>query len=180
MNLIFWGFIFALWNYSLNLGSFTIGIVPDVIGFILLWNGIKKLFDKSETFKKAYLPCEIMIFVSTAYYICDLFRVFPTLFSSSVIITLISLIYYLAKYYVIFLVIKGIEDVENKTNFKLYSDSLKKRLLILAVSTVLVFVLRFVFPVFSAFMTIFQLLMEAFVLVRMYDSMKNYTGQISK
>lgn len=52
MDRLFWGLIFVLLDWKVTLGTATIGLLPDFLGFYLIMKGMESLAAKSGAFNK--------------------------------------------------------------------------------------------------------------------------------
>lgn len=59
-NRFFWGFFFAMFSFRIK----NIDIIPDVIGYILIYQGLSILEDKGENFREAKRSALPMILLS--------------------------------------------------------------------------------------------------------------------
>ena len=122
MNHIFLGMLFIFLDFNLNLGSHTIGLIPDVAGYILLMKGLDTMACESESFTKAKPWALSMAIYTGILYVMDLFAL-PAAWGfvnwllglgSTVISLVIS-----------HRIICGIQDIEQRTFRDLQSQKLK-------------------------------------------------------
>lgn len=59
-NNLLWGFVLAFFNFRIS----GFSIIPDFVGFILIYNGLDKLAQQHDLFKKARPFALILIFLS--------------------------------------------------------------------------------------------------------------------
>lgn len=52
MNRLFWGLIFVLLDWKVTLGTATVGLLPDFLGFYLIMKGMESLGSRSNAFNK--------------------------------------------------------------------------------------------------------------------------------
>ena len=53
MRKLFWGFFFIYLNFNLNLNQYSLNILPNFVGYILLLQGMKQLEEESRFFRRA-------------------------------------------------------------------------------------------------------------------------------
>lgn len=51
MKKLFWGFFFIFLNFHLNFNSYSLNILPDFVGYLLLFQGTKALGAESHYFR---------------------------------------------------------------------------------------------------------------------------------
>lgn len=52
MRHLFWGLFFVTLDFDLSLGSVTLGLLPDFVGYYLLMKGMEELAEESGHFEK--------------------------------------------------------------------------------------------------------------------------------
>ena len=81
MNNIFIGFIFVFLDFNLDLGSSRIGLIPDFIGYVLIYQGLKELSGQSRRFSNAALirsPSAMAVYTAACCTALDLLRQYRT------------------------------------------------------------------------------------------------------
>ena len=181
MTYLFWGFLFTFVDLTLKgeaLGGFftnySVGVVPDFVGFLLLWKGITTLVPESNVFKKLVPSSIVLIFVSVAIYVTDFFKVFA---EDNMVMFAVGIVYTAVKLFFCYCVIRGIGDIEIKRNAELYSNKLFRAWLLVFLFNVWA---RIPKPGIALIGTLGIVLATAMFLVRMWDSMKNYNDCIKK
>ncbi len=110
MTRIFWGFIFIFFafTFTLNLGTFilAIDILPDFVGYALLFLGISK-YATNKNFKIAKTSCIVMFLITLMYYIAITFNF---IIYNTYLVILVNLI----QLFTIFHVVKGCEVAASK------------------------------------------------------------------
>lgn len=69
MNFIFWGFFFVILDFNINIGNSSIGLLPDFIGFYLIYKGAGELRELSPNFQKVTIWANCMVYISAAFYL---------------------------------------------------------------------------------------------------------------
>ncbi len=128
MNGIFFGLLLALASLSFKItDNLSLNVIPDFIGFILIWRGMKTLSDRSGKIKKAVPVAAAAILVSFAYYVVYMFHAVADVTASKILFS----VYTLGKYAVVYLIIVGFEELEALTGYDLCTKILKIVLLIM-------------------------------------------------
>lgn len=109
MKNIFIGLILVLFDFNLNLGAATIGLIPDFIGFYFILQGVRELKDQSAKIASAEKPAFVMAIFTAVLYLFDLLTISARLYPLGYILGLISTI---AALYVLYLIVSGIGQIE--------------------------------------------------------------------
>lgn len=114
MKKIFIGLLFIFFNFHLEFDFFSlkIGLLPDFIGYFLIWNGLNEFSDKSESFLRARMPSFIMILWSAVVYVGDLLGGFGDL---SHLLLLLSVVEMVFSFYITYEISCGMGDLELQT-----------------------------------------------------------------
>ena len=181
MAYLFWGFLFAFVNLRLRgevLGGFfsnySVGIVPDFVGFLLLWKGVTTLIPESKSFKKLVAPAIALLFVSVAMYVTDFFNVFS---EDNMLMFAVDIVYTAAKLFFCYFVIRAIGDMEIKRNAEFYSSKLFTAWVLVFVFNAWAMIPK---PGIALIGSLGIVVATAMFLVRMWDSMKNYKECLEK
>ena len=140
MRKIFIGFLLIYLDFSINLGASKIGLIPDFIGYIVMLNGLQEMAAESPIFSKVKPFAALMAVYTGIIYLLDLFGISASLGAVSIILGIVSAIISL---YISYTIVMAVKDMENKYNAPLNGASLKSTWTILAVFTILNFVLLF-------------------------------------
>ena len=182
MGYLFWGFLFAFVNLKLKgeaLGGFfsnySVGIVPDFVGFLLLWKGITTLIPESKSFKKLVPASIVLLFVSVAMYVTDFFNVFAN--EDSMLMFAVDIVYTAAKLFFCYFIIRAIGDMEIKRKAELYSSKLFTAWALVFVFNAWAMIPK---PGIALIGSLGIVVTTAMFLVRMWDSMKNYKDCLEK
>lgn len=52
MKKLFWGFFFVFFNFHLSINQYTLQLLPDFVGYLLLSQGAKELETREPLFQK--------------------------------------------------------------------------------------------------------------------------------
>lgn len=121
MTYIFYGLILILLDFSFNLGNFTIGLIPDFIGYILMIKGLDEIINESEKFTKIRPYVQGMAIYTGITYVVDLFGISRSLGIVAIILSIVSVVMSL---YITYHIIVGLKDIEGKRGIDLNSDKL--------------------------------------------------------
>ncbi|MBO4679249.1 MAG: hypothetical protein J5626_06225 [Lachnospiraceae bacterium] len=181
MAYLFWGFLFAFVNLKLRgevlggfFSSYSVGIVPDFVGFILLWKGVSALAPESKVFKKLIPASIVLLFVSVAMYVTDFFKVFA---KDNMLMFGVDIVYTAAKLFFCYFVIRAIGDMEIKRNAEFYSSKLFTAWVLVFVFNAWAMIPK---PGIALIGSLGIVVATAMFLVRMWDSMKNYKDCLEK
>lgn len=138
MDQLFWGFFFLFLNFNLNVNGTSLGLLPDWVGYILLYLGCSALERESELFGKPRPFCVGLGIYTGVLWLMDLFGIGANLGILSWILGLAATCLNL---YVSMLIIDAITNVEMRRNYDLCAAHLRRVWKVLAVCTVIVHLL---------------------------------------
>ena len=133
MHKLFWGFFFLFLNFSLNFNGAVLQLLPDWVGFILLYLGCGELERESELFQKPRPFCVGLGIYSGVLWLMSLFGIGTDLGILSWLLGLVSVCLNL---YVTMLIVDAVANVEMRRNYDLCAAYLKKIWKVWAVCTV--------------------------------------------
>lgn len=143
MRNIFLGFVFIFLDFSLNLDSSKIGLIPDFVGYIIMINGLQEMAVESTLFMKVKPFATGMAVYTGILYLLDLFGVSVSLGVLTYVLAITSTAVSL---YISYNIVMGVIDMERKYNKSLNGDSLKSTWTFLAVFNVLSYVSMLIPP----------------------------------
>lgn len=110
MNNIFYGLLFVFLDYDVPIGLSVVGLIPDFIGYILIFSGLTELSAGKDRFSRMK-PFVIVMAVYTALlYASDLFGVY--LIMGTMIRFLLGLAAVLMSLYMSYNIVAGIKALE--------------------------------------------------------------------
>lgn len=136
MQNIFWGFLFVMLDFNLNIGVSTIGLIPDFVGFWLLNKGMSELSTESDIFSKKSGLALILMACSLVIYVIDLMGL-----SLGLLGLIIGIAMTIAKLYLEYQILMGMFELEEYNNTHLGADDCKTKWIFVMVMIVLNFVL---------------------------------------
>ena len=171
MNKLFWGFFFLFLNFSLNMNGASLQLLPDWVGFILLYLACNELEGESELFAKPRPFCIGLAVYTGILWLMDLLGIGANL---GVVSWILGLAATCLNLYVSMLIIDAITNVEMHRNYDLCAAHLRKVWKVLAVCTIAANVLLIV-PVVAAVLCILVAAVTGIVfLVAVHKTRKAY------
>lgn len=170
MKFIFLSFIFLFFDFSIDVGSFTIGILPAFVGYLLLRKGVKEMAAEYKPFADVrYISGWMAIFMGVIY-ITKLLRVWSMLGLAATILNVLTLF---ISFYVAFIVVKGISEMEKKYAVDMGSDRMTAFLKALAIFQAAALILTFI-PVLALACSVFCVVFAVIFVVTVYKAWKAY------
>ena len=133
MTLLFWGFFFLFLNFNFNFNGATLGLLPEWIGFLLLYRGCGQLLGESELFRKPRPFCVGLGIYTGILWLMGLLGISTDLGILSWILGLVAVCLNL---YISMLIVDAITNMEMRRNHDLSAAHLRKVWKVLAVCTV--------------------------------------------
>lgn len=177
MNTIFIGLIFVLFDFSISIGSVTVGLIPSFVGFLLICKGVRSLYPYSYSFKSANIVSFVSLIFSALLYAIDLFALSPVVFSHhavSFIVSILSTILYLI---VLFHILKGIQEIEEDHDIKLGYSQLMSCWTVILVSKLLLASAGFI-PLLALLCLLLSLVISIVFLVFFLRTNKAFTSLV--
>lgn len=174
MKKIFIGFLFIFLNFSVTINGTSISILPDFIGYIFLYLGIKELLSYSPHFVKAKVWALILAVYYTAVYSLNLFGVINSNGFLAYILFALNIVGLIGEIYMAYHIIQGVDDLESScenTDFNYLS--LYKYWKLMIVFEVLS-VLCVMIPIINFVLLIVSIIISIIFLVQLYRSQKLY------
>lgn len=133
MDKLFWGFFFLFLNFNLNFNGASLSLLPDWVGFILLYLACSELERESELFAKPRPFCVGLGIYTGVLWLMSLLGIDTELGLLSWILGLVAVCLNL---YTSMLIVDAIANVEMRRNYDLCAAHLRKVWKVLAVCTV--------------------------------------------
>ena len=111
MKKLFWGFFFIYLNFNLNFNQHSLNVLPDFVGYILLLQGARILEDESEFFSQARPFATGMTIYSAILWIGALLGVAS---EANWITQILGIISVIVSLYVSWLLIRGVQELEER------------------------------------------------------------------
>ena len=170
MSNIFVGLLLIFLDFDLNVGSSTIGLIPDFLGGIFLMMGMKEMKTESEYFKKNEVFTLVYTIISAVIYAGNLFGLFSEVIYLGWIAGLAATVLVILLSYNI---VKGIEDMEIRMQTNLEAKSLFNFWLVIAILNGAA-LLSYIIPLVVIPVAIASFVMSILFLVKLNTSKKNY------
>ena len=133
MKKLFWGFFFIYLNFNLNLNQYSLNILPDFVGYILLLQGMKQLEEESHFFRSGQPFAVGMTVYEAILWVGALLGVS----ANGWVGTILDLIALVASFYVSWLLIQGVLEMEHRSGHDLLGAQLYSRWKLLLVLQVI-------------------------------------------
>lgn len=128
MRKLFWGFFFIYLNFNLNLNQYSLNILPNFVGYILLLQGIKQLEEESCFFRRARPFAVGMAMYEAVLWLGAVFGI-ETDRGIGTVLGWISMVVAL---YVSWLLIQGVLEIERQSGTDLLGAQMYSRWKLLA------------------------------------------------
>lgn len=171
MRKIFIGMLFVFLNFNLTVNGMVIGLLPNFVGFILVYVGLGEISADSRIFADTRPWAIAATVYSFVLYVLDLFG----LASQELLIIILGLIQGGLSIYISYKIIMGIKEVEAARGADLQSDGLYKIWLPLVVLSLSVYALIILPPV-MVIATIAALVLNVIFLIRFSRTANAYEG----
>lgn len=165
MGKIFGGFLLIFLEFNLTMGSCTVGLLPDFVGYICILSGLVELADEGASFKKAKPFVIVMTVYSAIIYILNFLGITSGLGWLSIIATVCA-------FWISYQIIKGVSEIEEKYRADLKSKTLNTTWLVMVIVQVVSF-LALVIPILGL-LSIVGLIASIVFLIMFFQSCKVY------
>lgn len=173
MKHIFIAYLLIFLDIDLNFGSVTIGLLPDFVGYIFMVKGLAQLAAESAYFEKVRTFAAGMAVYTGILYALDLLGISVELGWITVILGTIALVISL---YISYVIILGIEEIEQRRAADLYSRRLRSTWNVMAVTQILSYAALFA-PALALICIIVSCICSIAYLVAFYQTKKAYEGR---
>lgn len=168
----FLGSIFILLDFNVQLGqTVSIGLLPATVGYVLWAVGLKKMRFYCPRYKKLDLYVVLMIFYSLALYCFDLFGITNGLGAMGTLLSAISFAYCV---FILYQLIRGIQEMEDMYSIKLNSYALKTNWLLVALAGFAGFAARLFSAELSAMVTLASFIVDIIFLLALRKSCNTF------
>lgn len=170
MSRLFWGLLFVALDYDVTVGSLTIGLIPDFLGFWLLMKGMETLADESKCFDRGRHWAFGMVLLSVVLYV----KSFLNLSSGSKVgFWVLGLVGFCVGLFVLHQMVAGIRQMERRRGWVLQGEKLKTMWLFYAVMGLIGYLLNWV-PLVKTFALLASAVTAVCLLVAMFGTVKRY------
>ena len=176
MHKLFWGFFFLFLNFSLNFNGAVLQLLPDWVGFLLLYAACSELERESELFEKPRPFCIGLAVYAGVFWLLELLGISANLgllnWGLGLAATCLEL-------YVTMLIIDAITNVEMRRNYDLCAAHLRKVWKVLAVCTVAAHLLL-ILPALAAICVLVAAISAILFLVAVHGTRKAWRNMVDE
>lgn len=123
MKKIFWGFFFVCLNFNLNLNDHSLNLLPNFVGWWLIWQGAAELGEESAFFEKSRPFTLALAVYEGILWLGSLLAVLR----SSALTTLLGTLGAVVMLYVLWLLVRAVEEMEARRSADLGAALLHRR-----------------------------------------------------
>jgi hypothetical protein len=138
MNFIYFGTLFVLVGFSVNIGGGQVELFPDAIGYFLILKGTQSLLELQPNFKKLQPFLYLLLGYNAVVFIDKLFNIIP---NSSYIYFVFGSIALILYYIVFYRLFKDFEGLKVKLRRPEEVDKLNRSWLRYTIASIVFFVL---------------------------------------
>ncbi len=114
MKKLFWGFFFVFFNFHLSINQYTLQLLPDFVGYLLLFQGAKELETENRYFKNIQ-PFTVGMAVYTAIlWAGELLGLGGSGMSHQTLMGILALISTAVALYISWVVVQGVLEMESR------------------------------------------------------------------
>jgi len=141
MKKIFIGLILVLINFNLDFDASRIGLIPSFIGYYYVKKGLEEMGGYSDKFTAVLPYAKFMVVYASIAYLMDLFGISSQLdILINILLGIVSATIFLL---ITYNIIMGVQEIEKKQELELNSANLLSAWKVIAVCSILVYVLFF-------------------------------------
>lgn len=171
MTKIFVGFLFVFLNFNFTLNdTYVINLLPDFVGFILLYMGTRELLEESPRYTTAGPWLLGLTAYGIASWVINLLGL-----NGGWVISLLTLVAAPVTYYATWLVIKGFEDIEKNNSVGIATAESMRSWKICAILNIVAVALSWV-PVLSVLLLLGMVVVTIMLLVSLNKTRKLYNA----
>lgn len=168
---IFVGFLFVFLNFNFTLNdTYVINLLPDFVGFILLYMGTRELLEESPRYTTAGPWLLGLTAYGIASWVINLLGL-----NGGWVISLLTLVAAAVTYYATWLVIKGFEDIEKNNSAGIAAAESMRSWKICAILNIVAVALSWV-PVLSVLLLLGMVVVTIMLLVSLNKTRKLYNA----
>ena len=166
---LFWGFIFL---FDLNINNFD--ILPDALGYVLIYLGLRQLTDLDINFQIAKKIAFLLIFLSIFDILISLYLLNDLLLTTSMAI--FNLVYLIIGLIMVYRVFFGIQESSKRSNnFNLETKAIYTWKLFLAFNVLLIINAIIPFDILSWFISISSVFIYLLILFLLREAKSKIT-----
>ncbi len=170
MNYLFWGVFFLVLNFNVTIGSCTVDVLPNFVGYFLLMKGMSGLSEESDAFAKGRHWAFGMMIFSTVLFVLDLMNLSV---HGAVKTWGLGLVAMSATLIVLYLLVSGVEQMEQRHCWDLDSVRLRNMWMIQVVLTPIIYLLSWI-PMVGMVCVLASGVVSLVFLVALHGSKRRY------
>lgn len=125
MKKIFWGFFFIFLDFSLNFNQYSLNILPDFVGYLLLFQGTRALAEESCNFKSVQ-PFTVGMAVYTAILWLGALLGINSGAYGQTLTWMLDLVSLVVSLYIAWVLVQGVLEIEERRTADLNGGTLYK------------------------------------------------------
>lgn len=126
MKKFFWGFFFVFLNFNLNFNQYSLNILPDFAGYILLFQGMRELGEESRWFQSIRPFAAGMAVYTAILWLGDLLGVGSGSEYQQILTDILGLLAAIVALYVSWGLAQGVLDMEDRRGADLNGQRIDK------------------------------------------------------
>ena len=170
MNRLVLGMLFVFLDIPLELGSATLELLPDFVGYLLMMKGLRELSVESTVFQRGETVALVMAVIHGVHWLMDFFAASV---QAELYAWLVGLVVTVLDLVLTYWVVKGVEDMERRYHWVLQAGKLRSMWLVQLVLTILCTLLNWL-PLVGTVCVIASFVVAVCFLVAMNDTRKRY------
>lgn len=171
MQNIFIGFLFVFLDFNLTFGTTQVGLIPDFVGYILVFQGLAELDTMSPRFVKARPFALGMAVFTGLLYVMALFGIG----TNDILSFVLGLVSTLISLYISYNIVMGVKDIEASSGRFLNAQGLYSSWTLLAILSLIVYLL-IIIPILNVLCIIAGLIAGIVFLVSFNKTKNLYYG----
>jgi hypothetical protein len=163
--------LFVFLDFDLNIGTSTIGLIPDFVGYMFMLAGLRELANRGERFVRLQPFATGMIAFTGVLYAMDLLGITASL--GAAVAFVLGLASTLLSLYISYGIVMGVRDMERQTGAFLNAERLLMVWRVYAVLSLIIYILLFL-PMLAIFCIVAGLVAGIVFLVSFHNTKKLY------
>ena len=186
MKLIFWGFLLDFLDFNLTLNGFSIDILPDFVGWLLVLFGARRMREENERFARMQPAAGVLFAV---YLLSFLLQPFGSIdlggsLPAAALVLAVNLVFVALYAYVLWQLVRAMQEMEERYGRAFGAHGIRTAVIVILVGMLLAprvvrlpfgFALALLLSIgsFAAFLVLLVLLWRA---AKAYDSLHSGSG----
>ena len=186
MKLIFWGLLLDFLDFNLTLNGFSIDILPDFVGWLLVLFGARRMREENERFARMQPAAGVLFAVYLLSFLLQPFG--PVDLDDSLLAVALALavdlVFFVLYAYVLWQLVRAMQEMEERYGRAFGAHSMRTAVIVILVGMLLAprvvrlpfgfaLALLLLIGAFAAFLVLLVLLWRA---AKAYDSLRSSSG----